>query len=684
MRSIVALLLVLSRVEPAMADRILVPLGALPPGATPPGLSRVEVLAIDRVGLAALRARDVATVDGFPLGGDAMATLDLVRFDPFVAGARVGVVDPGGERAGTLPDQRYYRGTVRGDAASRVLLVARDETVRGFAATAGTVYRFGPGAAGTHRSYALRDVDPSVFPAPGAFCDNPEHAALVGSAPGTAAVERSALAAAPPPVAAFSPTLMVEVAIETDQELRARFAGDDDAIEYLADLAAAVSAIYDADTQVRVRFRSIRIWNVPDPWTGTSTSAMLSELKAYWDANEGATPRDVVHFVSGKSGLAGLAYVDVLCNPAFAYGVSKVRATFDVMDPGETWDVVVTAHEIGHNFGSEHTHCYVPELDQCHNQEAGCYAGPTSLPPGGGTIMSYCHLLAGGIANVNLTFGTTVSAVLRTGAESGLCVGPPCPDGILDPGEDCDDGNYDAGDCCSPACTLEPDGGSCDDDNDCTDSDQCASGACEGAPVVDGSSCDDGSVCTADACASGACVGTPDPAPACKLPTLPLKAQLVMKDKDPDKGDQVVWKWTKGEATDVLVDFGAPLTADEANDFTLCVYGAGPTVLFSAHVPSGGTCGTAACWKAAGTTGFGYKDKLRTPNGAEKLSLKAGIAGASKAAFKGKGDNLEMPALGGFPLPVRVQLRRQSGTCFESVHSTPLVETSEQFKAKSD
>src|SRR5262249_45118011 len=204
---------------------------------------------------------------------------------------------------------------------------------------------------------------------------------------------------------------------------------------------------------------------------------------------------------------------------------------------------------------------------------------------------------------------------------------------------------------------------------------------CAGSPVTNGSPCDDGNPCTSDSCQSGACVGAAAPASLCKLPA-PQKAQLVMKDKTPDKGDQVVWKWTKGADTS-LAEFGDPLNTD---DYALCVYGAGPVVLFSARIPNGGTCHGVACWKAAGTTGFSYKDKDGTPDGAQGLSLKAGTGGAAKVSFKGKGDNLVMPTLGSFPQPVRVQLRRSGGsTCWESVFSNPpLSNTTLQFKAKSD
>src|SRR5690606_25285714 len=60
------------------------------------------------------------------------------------------------------------------------------------------------------------------------------------------------------------------------------------------------------------------------------------------------------------------------------------------------WDLVVAAHELGHNFGAIHTHNYNPPLDGCGNGD--CSA------PFGGTIMSYCHTCSGGLGNITLHF----------------------------------------------------------------------------------------------------------------------------------------------------------------------------------------------------------------------------------------------------------------------------------------
>jgi cysteine-rich repeat protein len=671
---LVAAVLALPRL--AAAERLFVRASGLPSQA--PGIARVAALGLDQAALASVRDRAQATITDFPLGADGSATLTLHRFEPFTADARAVVMEAGGPRDLPLPDQRYFAGTVEGDPDSRVVLIAGTDTARGLVTTGGTTYRFGRDGGGVHRSWSMRDVDASVFPGPGDFCANDTESAVVSGHGGrTGSLPQSA----PPPTSAFSPTLMAQVAVDTDQELLAKFADEDEALAYLADLAAATSAIYEADTDVRIKFSFIRLWDMPDPWTETATLAMLNQFKAYWDANEGATPRDVAHFVSGKNVVGGIAYLDVLCDPSFGYGVSTVYGEFDMMNPDDTWDVYVLAHELGHNFGSVHTHCYMPPLDNCYNGEAddGCYDGPESVPMGGGTIMSYCHLLSGGQSNINPTFGTTVSQVLRTTAENGICIGPPCGDGLIDPGEDCDDGNNTSGDCCSATCLAEPDGGSCDDGEACTGTDQCASGACVGTPVVDGSPCTDGSQCTDDGCVSGACVGVPAPAAGCKEPTLPLKAQILLKDKPADKSDQVVWKWTKGQDT-ALGEFGSPTTTD---DYELCVYGVGPSILFKGRVPADGTCHGVPCWKTIVGKGFNYKDKDRTPDGMEKLQLKAGIGGAAKIGAKGKGVLLNMPTLGSLALPIEVQLRG-AGTCWSATYSTSIVNTVEQFKAKSD
>jgi trimeric autotransporter adhesin len=284
---------------------------------------------------------------------------------------------------------------------------------------------------------------------------------------------------------------------------------------------------------------------------------------------------------------------------------------------------------------------------------------------------------------------------------------------------------------------LDPNGTACTDDgNPCT-VDQCdgggacahpagnagvvcrsAAGACDvaetcdGAAVAcpsdvaasDGTTCNDGDACTTgESCTSGSCTGglatvcalceTCDssggclqgPRTGCKRPTLPGKAKITLKNVATDTSDLVTWKWSKGPGT-TLAELGAPISA---HDYGLCIYaGSSDTLVFRAIAPAGDTCGTVACWRAAGSTGFKYGDKLGTPDGLQKILVKSGLAGRDKASIKGKGVNLSSRPLG-LPVPplatpLRVQLQSENGTCFESVFSAPTTNQAGMLKAKGE
>ncbi len=485
-----------------------------------PGVRRSTRLALDRSTLATLRTKHSAAVESFPLGAGRKATLDLRRFSPFGPRTRAEIMEAGGPRALALPDVSYFTGTVRGEPSSRVVLVARAAAVHGFVASGDQVYRFGPDAGGTHRSYALADVDPAAYPQPGAFCLNDAHPRFA------ATKAEPSVAKMAPPVAAAT-LLHADVAVETDRELRTKFTSDQDALAYLGELLAAASAIYERDVGVQLGFSYIRLWGAApaDPWTSSDTLGALDEVQAYWlnpsnnmDAIAGA--RDIVHFISGKDVSGGVAYVGAICNAAYGFGVSQVYGSFDLASPSTLWDVLVFTHEVGHNFGSPHTHCYSPPVDRCYTVEPNCYDGPVVVSRG--TIMSYCHLL-GGVDNVDLLFGSTVSSQI-VGTIAGVsCLDAAdtgtCGNAVIEGNEQCDDGGVAAGDGCSTSCRFEvcgnrflDPGEACDDGNTLT-GDGCSPTCqreplCGDATLDSGEQCDDGNGESGDGC-SVACLTEP-------------------------------------------------------------------------------------------------------------------------------------------------------------------------------
>jgi hypothetical protein len=76
-------------------------------------------------------------------------------------------------------------------------------------------------------------------------------------------------------------------------------------------------------------------------------------------------PRTLAHLLSGKNLGGGRAFLSALCNPQIDTGVTANMGDLLQWDGNQNnnparvvWDVVAFAHELGHNFGSSHTHEY--------------------------------------------------------------------------------------------------------------------------------------------------------------------------------------------------------------------------------------------------------------------------------------------------------------------------------------
>ena len=190
----------------------------------------------------------------------------------------------------------------------------------------------------------------------------------------------------------------LRVAFDTDTEFLGLFDGDvDAATSYISTLCAAMSYIYARDLDIVIVPHWVRIWIGSDPWTADNTSAQLTEFRNYWQANEAGVSRDLAHFLSGRGLGGGVAWLPGVCG-SYAFGLSaNLGGSFPypvTNNSGANWDLMVVSHEIGHNCGAPHTHSI--GVDDC----AG---GDCSVTPNG-TIMSYCHLCDGGIANMRMEF----------------------------------------------------------------------------------------------------------------------------------------------------------------------------------------------------------------------------------------------------------------------------------------
>ncbi|MGB5817655.1 MAG: M12 family metallo-peptidase, partial [Thermoanaerobaculia bacterium] len=224
------------------------------------------------------------------------------------------------------------------------------------------------------------------------------------------------------------PTYAARVAIETDYEYFTHFGGAPAAIDYAADLIGYSSTIYEAEVDTSLQISFIGLWSSPsDPWTENDCEDMSYELQYYWqvEPNRANEERTLVHMLSGKSPGCGIAWIGVLCDKTYGFGVSSgLTFGFNINNPGIGWDIMVVSHEIGHNFNSLHSHCYGniggngwAPVDRCSNAECSnawydCNCETPTLPlsiegeEGPGTLMSYCHLYRNQMTDIALTFGT--------------------------------------------------------------------------------------------------------------------------------------------------------------------------------------------------------------------------------------------------------------------------------------
>ena len=379
-------------------------------------------------------------VEGVDLDGkEQPAVFELERVRVFAPGARIVVHGDDGERFLPVPDNVYFRGSIAGDPRSSVFLTSLAAGgLRGIVASAGEFWIMSAeGRESGSGLLELRRVDAGTelaAKAGGFSCgtdglDGPGHESPLPE-----------LIDLPPMADKAGASYTARVAVETDFEFFQKFGNVADAVDYVGDLFAFSSGIYAAEVATTLLVSHLSLWTTSgDPWTQSSSSCAFLEFGRYWNYNRGSVERTIAHFLSGKSTNSGIAWVGVLCSGAFSYSASGcsglaptvdlygggygftggIDGNFNINSPSVLWDVVATTHEIGHNFNSGHSHCYEgvggvsQSVDQCYGGQcggSGCYCGGGGLPcgqPGAGcgTIMSYCHLLSGGLGNISLTFG---------------------------------------------------------------------------------------------------------------------------------------------------------------------------------------------------------------------------------------------------------------------------------------
>ncbi|MDQ3745956.1 MAG: M12 family metallo-peptidase [Acidobacteriota bacterium] len=181
---------------------------------------------------------------------------------------------------------------------------------------------------------------------------------------------------------AFAPMPQARVATEADFEFTQLDGGPTATNQDINNVMMAVDAIYNQQLGIDLRVSFQRTWTADnDPYSSTDPAGALNELadnydKSFTNAGQSVPSRDLVHMFTGKTlknansgstSVIGISFVGVVCEfSASAFGISESK--FNGTNTTSAQRTVLTAHEIGHNFGACHPddgQCVSPQPSDC-------------------------------------------------------------------------------------------------------------------------------------------------------------------------------------------------------------------------------------------------------------------------------------------------------------------------------
>jgi len=147
-----------------------------------------------------------------------------------------------------------------------------------------------------------------------------------------------------------TPMLAMPVTIVSDVQFTTRHGSS--AASVVAGRINFIDGIYASQLGVGITLWHHEILSSNGTLTATGASELLNQFRAFMTTGAGSDVPflGVAHlFTDGRpqGGTAGIAYLGVLCNQSFGYGVDEDLNT-------ETTTALVFAHEVGHNFNAPH------------------------------------------------------------------------------------------------------------------------------------------------------------------------------------------------------------------------------------------------------------------------------------------------------------------------------------------
>lgn len=418
--------------------------------------------------LAMLGAGQTQVIDAFPAGPSASASIRFGRVQIYSSDAHIYVITAAGKTEGPRSNRIFLRGYSPDGSVRVAMSLNADGSFadgNGSGPDGSFVLRATVDAAGTYH-FSVQLLQEALPPGykyeyrcgnEGRLMDihDPADMTLIGAN----APQSQAIASA----TSSNPSVGV-VAVDSDSLFMSQLFSNStaNATLWIAKMFNTMNTMYETDLNVVLEQGTTFLRVGTDPYGSASDvpadTTDLDVFGAYWKANYGTIPRSFATLLSGRGpcsscgtgcvncSASGIAWINEFCQKGTVFGADTVGSynlvqvfASTVVDPNADIAARLTGHELGHNFGANHTHCTdktsgvfpvsTNTIDQCYNGEAaiGCYGGTQQCPSmgGNGTIMSYCNI--GGCApNQNLLqfSGTQVTKTLAPNvtAETPACL----------------------------------------------------------------------------------------------------------------------------------------------------------------------------------------------------------------------------------------------------------------------
>ena len=148
----------------------------------------------------------------------------------------------------------------------------------------------------------------------------------------------------------------IDIGIVADGEFFGRHGNNSN--QRIIDRMSLVDGYFSEQVSIQINWPLVQVFSdsVTDPFTDTLVAGdLLVELRDYRDGEPNQHVNGLTHLWTGRnvesdtgnSSTVGIAYTGALCSRRFGAGLSEGRGS-------TTFDSLVAAHEIGHNFGAPH------------------------------------------------------------------------------------------------------------------------------------------------------------------------------------------------------------------------------------------------------------------------------------------------------------------------------------------